>query len=91
MMCNKCQIKDDVFGKAGGGGHESCAPGCSTPPSANESSIVPPVLSRLRHSSKIFYSAKLTHVQHDATNNIRLDNTTNSEESMRYLGTRTKR
>ena len=85
MMCNKCQIKDDVFGKAGGGGHESCAPGCSAPQTANKSSITPPALSRLRNSSVRSHSPESSPIQHDATNDIILNATTNVEESTRRL------
>ena len=57
------------------GGHESCAPGHSAMLTANESSITPPALRMLRHSSSRFYSPESTPIQHGTTTNIRLGTT----------------
>ena len=67
MMQNKYQIKDDMLDQDGGGGHESCARGCSAS-LTNKSLRAPPALSRLWYSSSTFYSPELTPIQHDATN-----------------------
>ena len=67
MMQSKRQIKDDMLDHDGGGGHKSCARGCSTS-LTKMSSRAPPALSRLRNSSSRFYSPELAPIQHDATN-----------------------
>ena len=74
----------------GGGVHESHTSGHSTPPTANKSSRTPPALSRLRNSSSRFYSPELIPIQHNATNDIRLDATAYDEGNMRHLGARMK-